>query len=73
MMTNLTWAALIFAALAAVACWDPGDRPGCDAARPVLGSAVCCERHRTACKVAFATIAELEAARRAESGRAEQP
>jgi hypothetical protein len=68
MMTNLTWSALIFAALAAVACWDPGDRPGCDAARPVLGSAVCCEQHRNACKVAFVTVAELEAARRAEGG-----
>jgi hypothetical protein len=68
MMTNLTWSALIFAALAVLACWDPGDQPGCDAVRPVLGSAVCCGRHRDACKIAFATVAELEAARRAEGG-----
>ena len=73
MMTNLTWSALILATLAAVACWDPGDRPGCDAVRPVLGSTVCCESHRNACKAAFATVAELEAARRAAGDPDQRP
>jgi len=47
MMTNLSWSALILAALVAVACWNPEEPLACDADRPVYGSKTCCERHET--------------------------
>jgi hypothetical protein len=67
MMTNLSWSALILAALAAVACWIPEDQPDCDEVRPVFGARVCCERHRAGGLAVFSSVAELEAARRAET------
>jgi hypothetical protein len=66
MMTNLSWSALIFAALAAVACWNAEDRPACDAIRPAFGAGPCCESHKTASRIAFGTVADLESVRRAE-------
>jgi hypothetical protein len=66
MMTQLTWSALILAALAAVACWRPEDRAACDEVRPVFGAKACCERHKAAGLTAFTTVAELESARRAK-------
>jgi hypothetical protein len=47
MMTNLGWSALFFAAIAAMAFWNSGDSPDCDARRPMRGERPCCERHRT--------------------------
>jgi hypothetical protein len=46
MMTQLSWSALIFAALAAVACSNHNDEPACDVDLPVFGSRTCCERHK---------------------------
>jgi hypothetical protein len=61
MMSQLTWSALILAALAAVAGWASEDRPACVACRPVFGASACCERH----KAEAATSVIAEAARRA--------
>jgi hypothetical protein len=66
MMTNLSWSALIFAILAALACWNPEDRSGCDGSRPVFGTRACCERHKTACKITLDRVSDLESARRAD-------
>ena len=65
MISQLSWSALILAAIAAVACWSAQDRPACDETRPVFGATACCQRHRVAGKTATTSVAELEAARRA--------
>jgi hypothetical protein len=52
MTAQLTWSALIFAALAAVACSNHKDEPACDAIRPVFGARPCCQRHRLVGQVA---------------------
>jgi hypothetical protein len=77
MIRQVTWSALILAALAAVAFWGTEDKPECCETRPVFGASACCERHRVAGKTAITTVADLEAARRAipsdlESGRGER-
>jgi hypothetical protein len=72
-MPQLTWSALILAALAVVACWDHEDSPVCLEGRPVFGAAACCARHRVAGMDAFATVAEFEADRRAGDGVADRP
>ncbi len=67
MMTNLSWSAVMFAALAGLACWNGEDRTGCEAARPLFGRWACCEKHKAAgSKTEFGSVADLEAARRAE-------
>jgi hypothetical protein len=73
MMIKLNWSALILAALAAVACRNSGDEPACDESRPVFGARACCQRHSVAGKTAIATVAELEAARRASVSPIGQP
>ena len=67
MTSQLTWATLLLAALAAVACWGPEKEPACDESRPVFGERACCERHRAAGYSAFASVAELEEAHRAKA------
>jgi hypothetical protein len=64
MMTQLTWSALILAALAAVACWNAEDKGACSESRPVFGGKACCEKHRLAGKSRAATQALLEETRR---------
>jgi hypothetical protein len=67
MMTNLSWSAVMFAALAGMACWDREGWTGCEAARPLFGRWACCEKHKAASSLAeFGSVADLEAARRAE-------
>jgi hypothetical protein len=66
MVSQLTWSALLLAALAAVAYCNPEDKPVCDGVRPIIGTSACCERHRVAGMAAFTTVAEIEASRRAE-------
>ena len=46
MMPQLTWAALIAAALAALACWNHEEPPACLEGRSVFGDSPCCDRHR---------------------------
>jgi hypothetical protein len=64
MMTQLTWSALIFAALGVLACWNHEESPVCQEGRPVFGARPCCQRHRTTGNAAFNAVAKLEAARR---------
>jgi hypothetical protein len=67
MMTNLSWSVVMFAILAGLACWNPEGRTGCEASRPLFGKWSCCEKHKAASsKAEFETVADLEAARRAE-------
>jgi hypothetical protein len=73
MITNLSWSALILAALAAVAYWSPEDpepQPACTEGRPVFGATACCERHKaaSAANFEFTTVAELESARKPQVG-----
>ncbi len=64
MMTNLSWSAVMFAALAGLACWDREGRTGCEAARPLFGKRPCCEKHKAASsKAEFGSVADLEEAR----------
>jgi hypothetical protein len=67
MMSPLTWSALILAALAAVAWWNPEDP--CAEGRPVFGARPCCARHKAALLAAFRTVTELESVRRDEDLR----
>jgi hypothetical protein len=69
MMSQLTWSALILAAVAAVACWNPEGQPACDESRPVFGVKACCERHR----VAGRTAVNFEAAWRSSVTPIGQP
>jgi hypothetical protein len=46
MIPNLSWSALILAAIATVACFSPGEPPVCQETRPIYGGHACCERHR---------------------------
>jgi hypothetical protein len=49
MMTNLGWSALIFAAVAALACCrEPEGQTCSEVASSVFAARPCCERHRTA-------------------------
>jgi hypothetical protein len=73
MVSQLTWSALLLAALAAVAYCSPEDKPDCDEVRPILGASACCERHRVAGMAAFTTVAEFEATRRAEVDTLDPP
>jgi hypothetical protein len=57
MMIKLTWSALMFAALAALACWNREGQPVCHESRPLFGAGACCQRHR----VAGRTAADFEA------------
>jgi hypothetical protein len=66
MMSQLTWSALILAALAAVAYSNPEGQPACIESRPVFGVRACCERHKVAGLGAFRTVSDLESVRRAE-------
>ena len=63
MMSQLTWSALILAALAVVAYSNGEGQPACIESRPVFGARACCERHKAAARTAFFTVAELESAR----------
>jgi hypothetical protein len=72
MMTNLSWSALILAALAAVACWKPDEESVCDVSRPVFGARVCCEKHRLPGGLA-APFEAAEAARRTRLGPPSPP
>jgi hypothetical protein len=60
MMTQLTWSALILAALAAVACWNAEDEGACNEIRPVFGSKVCCQKHKAAVTNSAAAVALRE-------------
>jgi hypothetical protein len=73
MASRLIWSALLLAALAAVAYCNPEDKAVCDAGRPVIGTGACCKRHRVAGLAAIATVAEFEAARRAEVNTLDPP
>ena len=67
MMTNLSWSAVIFAALAVLACWNRESRPGCEATRHLYGTRPCCDKHRAkSSKAKYSSVAEYEAIRRAE-------
>jgi hypothetical protein len=69
MMTNLSWSALILAALAAVAWWSVEDGPACEVSRPVFGATACCQGHR----IAGRDAARLEAAWRPHIATPAQP
>jgi len=73
MMSQLSWAALILAALAAVACWNHEDSPVSREGRPVFGAAACCARHKTTSMPDFISLADREAARRPRGGMADRP
>jgi hypothetical protein len=66
MMPQLTWSALLLVALAALAYFHSEDKPVCDETRPIIGARACCERHRVAALATLTSVAEFEAARRAE-------
>jgi hypothetical protein len=63
MMTNLTWSALLLAALVVVAWWNGEDRRGCDESRPPFGAEPCCQRHRAGARPSAGFEAKLEAER----------
>jgi hypothetical protein len=64
-MPQLTWSALIVAALAAVAYYTPERQPACNDSLPIYGARVCCERHKAAFNPgSFATLSDFESARR---------
>jgi hypothetical protein len=66
MMSQLTWSALLLAALAALAYFRSDDKPVCDEVRPIVGARACCERHRVAALATLTSVAEFEAVRRTE-------
>jgi hypothetical protein len=72
MMPQLTWSALIFAALAAAACSGQDDEPACEVDRPVFGAGTCCERHKLRGSAA-AHFEAVEAARRTSDGPLARP
>jgi hypothetical protein len=72
MTSQLSWSALILAAIAALACFSPGEPPVCRETRPIYGGHACCERHRLVGPVA-AHYEAVEAARRASVGDPDRP
>jgi hypothetical protein len=63
-MPQLTWSALIVAALAAVAYFTPERQPACIESLPTFGVRVCCERHKKAATLGnFMTVSDYESAR----------